>query len=216
MRKRLSDWYEARDVREPDRRVIVSEIRQGKLGAEDSLLDLAAGAMRRQDDEQAQALLDQATRRNPTSWKAWKLLAEFYRHRKSELGRALESYDKAARFAPRDGKERALIFRELGILLRDSGEADAADKAIECLEEARKYKSDDVSATALASIYLRKGKLAKVVELLEPLKESQNDKTALMANQMLAQAYRQLKDVIRAVLCEDAVSQLNAELEKKG
>src|SRR6266545_5889126 len=44
IRQAMSDWFEARDVRDADERRVIREIRQGKEGAETALLDLAQAA----------------------------------------------------------------------------------------------------------------------------------------------------------------------------
>lgn len=202
MRGRLTDWYEARDIPDPERRVAAREMRQGLRGGEEALLDLAVGASRRGDVEQAEKLFEQACRRNPKSWRAWREHAEFVRHEKQETGRALEYYTHAARYAPRAGRERALVFRELGMLLRDSGQPDATDRAIENLEEARRCDSDDVVATtALAAMHKRKGASLRVIELLVPLQRHRDPKTREIANTILSEVYRQRGDLIKAAEC---------------
>jgi hypothetical protein len=54
--RRLSDYFEARDVTDSRERIVVREVRQGKGGAETALVDLALGAQRRGDLKSAKAL----------------------------------------------------------------------------------------------------------------------------------------------------------------
>jgi tetratricopeptide (TPR) repeat protein len=136
IRRTLADWYEGKDVRDPDERLVVREIRQGKTAADSALVDLAQAAERRGDTVAARELYEQALRRSPRSWKAARGLAELHRHGLANLGEALRLYEQAAANAPSRGAERALIFREWGMLLKDSGGAQATEDAIEKFETA--------------------------------------------------------------------------------
>lgn len=127
IRKRLSDYFEAKDIKNLENRIVVRAIRQGKTEPEASLLDLAMAADRRGDLYGAEDLYKQALARNPRSWRAARLAAEFYRHNLVDVREALRLYEQAAANAPGRGSDRALIFREWGILLRDSGQPFATD-----------------------------------------------------------------------------------------
>jgi tetratricopeptide (TPR) repeat protein len=133
----LSDWYEALDIRTSEDRAVMREVRQGRGSTDHALVDLAVSAERRGDYRTAQEMYEQALARNPNSWLAARRYAEFERHVNRNRAAALELYERAAANAPARGPDRALIFREWGMLLRDSGLPDAVDLAIEKFETAR-------------------------------------------------------------------------------
>lgn len=136
IRKCLADWFEARDIGDVEDRRIIREVRQGKGASESALIDLAQGAEHRGDQTGAKELYEQALRRNPRSWRAARLFAEFHRHRLRNTTESLRLYEQAAANAPRRGSDRALIFREWGMVLRDSGDPEATELAIEKFETA--------------------------------------------------------------------------------
>jgi len=107
MRSRLTDWFEAKDIKDPEERLVIREVRQGKESSESSLLDLAISAETRGDMVSADSLYHQALLRNPKSWKAaWKY-AEFMRHIQNKTADAIRLYEQAAANAPLRGTERA-------------------------------------------------------------------------------------------------------------
>ncbi|MFS8086641.1 MAG: RNA-binding domain-containing protein, partial [Acidobacteriota bacterium] len=73
IRNRLSDYFEAKDIKDSDERLVIREMRQGKEASESALVDLAQAAERRRDYDTATHLYEQALRRNPTSWRASRL-----------------------------------------------------------------------------------------------------------------------------------------------
>jgi tetratricopeptide (TPR) repeat protein len=199
IRRRLTDYFEAKDVADPDARLVVREARQGRADTETSLLDLAISAKNRGDHRTAANLFEQALGRNPRSWRVAREYAEFQRHQEHNRTAALRLYEQAAANAPRRGAERALIYREWGMLLRDSGQADATDRAIECFEEARRESPNDVLAThALATMLARKGEYRRVIELLEPLLDRPG-KTRDMVAAMLRTAYDRTGEMVKAI-----------------
>jgi tetratricopeptide (TPR) repeat protein len=100
IRRRLANYFEARDIVDPKERVVVRELRQGKGGSETALVDLAMGAERRGDTASAKALYEQALSRNPTSRKAARQYAEFNRHKMNNTTEALRLYELAAGNGP--------------------------------------------------------------------------------------------------------------------
>jgi len=199
MRRKLSDWFEAKDVKDHGNRVVVREIRQGKSESESALIDLAISAKSRGDIGGAEDLFQQALRRNPRSWKAAKHYAEFLRHEKGNTAEALKYYEQAAANSPRRGYERAMIFREWGILSRDSGEPKATDLAIERLEVALEEEPNDkVTIHSLGHMYFRKGTFVKVIEILEPLKDHVSYTTRKKTLPMLLQAYERTGRMLEA------------------
>lgn len=198
-RKKLRDWYEGKDISDPGDRVVIREVRQGRGGAESALLDLAAGAERRGDLKGAQSLYEQALQRNPGSWRAARLFGEFHRHKLGNITAALRLYEQAAANSPRRGPDRALVYREWGMLLRDSGEPQATDRAIDKFEEALSEVPDDVLAIhALAHMRTRKGHWNDVIRLLEPLVDHPRESTRDKAIPLLLDAYKHSGELVKA------------------
>lgn len=213
MRNRMTDWFEARDVEDSGLRVVIRGIRQGKEGSETALLDLAQAAERRGDNESAQALYQQALQRNAGSWKAARAAAEFYRHKRNDLTQALVLYEQAAGNAPRRGPDRALIYREWGMILRDSGDPEATDKAVANFQYALVETPNDVIAIhALAHMLSRKGQYQKVIELLEPLADHSSRMTREKTFSLLLVAYQQTGEMMKAASLKARNPHLLAEL----
>lgn len=199
IRRRLADWFEARDIPNPDDRVVARELRQGRGSPEGALLDIAQAAQRRGDAKTAEEMYEQALTRNPASWRAARLRAEFERKVNKNLERALQFYEQAAHHAPSRGSDRALIFREWGMLLKDSGRSDATDLAIEKYEIAMKETPNDTFLVhALAFMYDRKGMYPRVIELLAPLRRHPNARTRMLVLQLLLKAYERRTDILEA------------------
>lgn len=199
IRGRLRAWYEALDIKEPNYRIVVRALRQGKSGSENALVDLGNAALKRGDTTTSKQLFEQALQRNPTSWRAAKSLAEHYRHNENNRTEALRLYELAAGNAPRRGEEKALIFREWGMLLRDSGDFDATDSAIDKFEIALSETPNDVVAVhALAVMLLRKGSYRRILELLEPLIHHPNARTRELVMPVLLSTYIQTNDILKA------------------
>lgn len=200
IRRRLSDYFEAKDVKDPNERLVVREVRQGREASETALVDLALVAERRGDLDGAEALFRQALQRNPRSWKAARAFAEFTRHKRQNKSEALRLYEQAAGNAPARGQDRALVFREWGMLLRDSGDPEATDLAIEKFEIClRETPNDAVAVDALARMLDRKGFYGRVIDLLAPLADHGNAKTRSMALSLLAKAYERTGDFTKMV-----------------
>jgi lipopolysaccharide biosynthesis regulator YciM len=91
------------------------------------------------------------------------------------------------------------VFREWGMLLRDSGDADATDRAIEKFEIAlEEMPHDAVAIHALAMMYERKGAYRRVIELLEPLVSHSSTRTRQMTLPVLLKAYERVNEVVKA------------------
>lgn len=198
IRRRLTDYFEAKDIADPEARLIVRESRQGRADTETSLLDLAVSAKNRGDVRTAASLFEQALGRNPRSWRVAREFAEFQRHTERNVTEALRLYEQAAANAPRRGSERALIFREWGMLLRDSGQPDATDRAISCFEESlSESPNDPVAAHALATMLARRGEHRRIIELLEPHR-NRVGRTREMVTAMLLTAYERTGELVKA------------------
>jgi tetratricopeptide (TPR) repeat protein len=199
VRRRLSDYFEARDISDPRERLVVREVRQGSGSAEAPLIDLAVSAQRRGDAKSAKALFQQAMARNPQGWNAVRLFAEFYRHSEPNPGEALRLYELAARNAPSRGVDRSLIYREWGMLLKDSGDPKATDKALDCFETALAETPDDpLTIHSLALMLARKSFFDRVIILLEPLLTHNNPKTRDFASSVLLLAYNRTGNMLAA------------------
>ena len=215
IRKTLSDWFDAKDVENPEERVIIREIRQGTKASESPLLDLAAAAEKRGDRSGAEQLYRQALERNPRSWRACRALAESQRHQLGNYAEAIKFYERAATNAPRTGADRALIFREWGMLLRDSGDRDSTDQAIEKFETARREDPTDVLTThALAHMLSRKGNYRRVIELLEPLSKHPNMTTRRKTLPLLLDGYEHTGEIVKAADIRPEAERLAATEEK--
>jgi len=197
MRSVMTDWFEAKDVSDPAERLTVRELRQGRGAAENALLDIAQAAEKRNDPSSAETMYDRALARNPSSWKTARAFAEFKRHKLHDITGALRLYEQAASNAPRKGPDRALIFREWGMLLRDSGDVQSTDLAIEKFEVAIKESPNDYIAThALASMLMRKGGYERVKQILPPLTQHPHSNTRKMTYPLLLQAYQRTGDLM--------------------
>lgn len=204
IRHRLSNYFDALDVHEEGERIAVREIRQGKASSEQALIDLGVAAHRRGDIDSAQGLWEQAQHRNPRSWKVAKFLAELHRHQRKNKAEAIRLYEKAASYAPRTGNERALIFREWGMLIRESGDINASDQSIEKFEEALRHNPTDiVTRTALAQVCARQGNHIKVIDLVGKFIDYANPTTLRIILPLLEQAYTRLNDPLNIQIIKE-------------
>ncbi len=207
IRRRLTDWYEARDVADAEMRLLVRELRQGRVTPELGLLDLAKAAERNNELDNAARLYEQALTRVPTSWRAAREFAEFKRHKVHDRTSALHLYERAAANAPRRGADRAVIYREYGFLLRESGEADATDLAVEKFEIALKEAPNDpITIYGLASMLDRKGHSGRVIELLNPLRSHSSPRTRERCLPLLLRAYERMGELLKAAELRDLLA----------
>jgi tetratricopeptide (TPR) repeat protein len=206
IRKKLTDWYEARDVTDPEMRLLIRELRQGRVTPELALLDLARAAERNNDLDNAAKLYEQALTRVPASWRAAREFAEFKRHKLHDKTGALRLYERAASNAPRRGSDRALIFREYGFLLRESGDVNATELAIEKFEIAlQETPNDPITIYGLASMLDRKGHYDRITELIEPLRKHPNPKTRERCLPLLLRAYERKNELLKAAELRDVL-----------
>jgi lipopolysaccharide biosynthesis regulator YciM len=85
------------------------------------------------------------------------------------------------------------------MLLRDSGDFDATDSAIEKFDVALEETPNDVVAIhALAVMLLRKGSYKRILELLEPLTNHPNSRTRELVLPVLLSAYTATNEMLRA------------------
>lgn len=108
-------------------------------------------------------------------------------------------YERAAENAPRRGPDRAIIYREYGFLLRDSGEPNATDLAIEKFEIAlQETPNDPLTIHGLASMLDRKGNDDRIIELIEPMKAHPNPRTREKCLPLLLNAYERKRELLKA------------------
>jgi tetratricopeptide (TPR) repeat protein len=191
IRKRLSDWYLARDVQEPARRAIVQQVRRGERNPELALLQIAKNCDEQGDLDNAEMYFEQALERNPRSWVCHRETGEFYRHRRHELAKCLYHYERAAEFCPKQGPDRAITFREWGLVLRGSGRPTAYRDAAERLRTALDETPNDYRCRhALGDCYVREAAHELAIEVLRPLEDHRFADTRRMTYPLLEQCYR--------------------------
>lgn len=106
------------------------------------------------------------------------------------MAEAIRLYEQAAANAPSRGKDRALIYREWGMLLRDSGLPGATDQAIEKFEIAlQETPNDPIAVHALAHMVSRAGNWSRVITLLEPIKEHPSIDTRRKVSALLLKGF---------------------------
>lgn len=216
IRRNLSNYYEAKDIHNPDERIVVRELRQGTKNVGSSLVDLAKSAEKRNDIEGAEELYEQAISRDPNNWNALREFAEFQRHKKGNTTMAIQLYDQAAANSPASGPDRALIFRERGMLYRDSGLPDATDIAIESFKIAHEISPNDpLTVHALAHMYDRKGQSKNVIDLLEPLRKHHSKLTRKKSLPLLLNAYQKRNEIIKIAEIKEEIQILEDESECK-
>ncbi len=198
IRQRLRDYFEARDIKNQDDRIVIQAIRQGNESSETALLDLAIAARRKGDLTNAETLLKEAVSRNDRSWRCYRELAELSRHELNRKSDAIRFYEKAASCAPKDKGDKARIYREWGLLIRDSGQLDASSQATEKLETSIQLNPHDVvTVTALAQMYERKGAWMRVIQLCEPWRDRVWGRARETMLPVLLRAYERQNDFLK-------------------
>jgi tetratricopeptide (TPR) repeat protein len=197
LRRALTVRYEGSDISQPEKRKVMVAIRKAQKDPETLLVD-AAKEMRNQGKrDEAEEFLMQALQRNPASWRANRELGDFFKH-EGNVTFALERYSKAASLAPKKGKDRALIFREYGILLRDAATPDALVKATEALEEALKETPNDpVCVYVLAQVLCRREMFQRAQPFLEGLARSEDRQSRIKAYPLLKRCYEFDRDLLK-------------------
>jgi tetratricopeptide (TPR) repeat protein len=199
VRKRLNDWYQAKEVVDPAQRELVQKVRRGERNPELALAEVARNAIATGDLETAEQFYKAALERNQSSWQIHREFAEFYRHKRHELGLAIHHYKQAAINVPKHGPDRAKVYREYGMVLRDSGLPNAHRQAAEQLEISLEQTPNDVICRhALGDCYVKAGVYGKGAEVLEPLLEHQSHKTREKTYPLLLTCYTYLSETLKA------------------
>ena len=210
IRQTLTNWFEATDIKDLDERLSVSQIRKGKDASESVLVDLALAAERRNDNRGAQDLYEKALNANPRSWRAARTYAKFTNKKLNNRRDALKLYEEAANNAPRRGMERALIFKEWAILLKDCGDPGATDLAIEKLELSMAETPNDIQVVyPLVELLDGKGAYKKVILILEPLRNHKSKDVKQKIFPMLLRAYERTNDILKAAELRKDIAALN-------
>jgi|GEM_PF-1517037 len=206
IRKRLSDFFDAMDVIDPEERVATREFRRGGLGSENALIELGKNARENGDISEAEKFFEQALERTPSSWQAARELAELYRHDLRQLGRAYQYYQRAIQNCPEEERAYPILNREYGIILRESGETATIDQAIEHLRIALLHlPHDEIAACALGQIYSRKGMHNNVIGIVEKHAKSTNPKTLRFALPILYKAYKATNDILKTAKTKEVL-----------
>jgi tetratricopeptide (TPR) repeat protein len=200
IRKRLNRYFQAADIAEPAQRQTISEMRLGVRDPGTELVNVAIALARSGKRDEAEHYFKDAIRRNPRDWRAYREMAEFYRHAPvPNIGEALRLYEQAHAWAPKKGPDRALLLREYGILLRDSGLPGAMKRAADLLEEALgeyRGRDDSVCRHALGDALMRLSMHRRAVEVLVPLLDHANDTPRQKTYPLLEQLYSRLNERI--------------------
>lgn len=209
LRRRLTDWFEARDVQEANQRLVERELRQGRQASDESIVLLARQASERGDVDNAQRLYEYALQINKKNYMAARELAELFRHERRSTSDALRYYQQAATYAPKTGRERALIFREWGMILKASGLPNATDQALDKFEEAVRHNDvDKIAIHALADMYARKQQYVRVIELLTPLADDQDTRTKRLSLVLLIRAHEAQGNLLQAATYKSTLETL--------
>lgn len=191
IRQKLTDWYSARDIKDSVQRELVQMVRRGERNPELALLEVADNFLQNRDVDSAEQFYKQALDRNPRSWKCHRELAEFYRHHRHEMAMTLHHYQQAAEFAPKHGPDRALIFREWGMVLKQSGMPGAHREAAEKLQIAlNEIPHSVICRHALGDCYVKMSAFERAIETLRPLEDHPTYETRQKTRPLLEECYR--------------------------
>lgn len=215
IRRALTRHFEAFDIADPNQRRLVSEVRMGLRDPDTELLNLAIALKQAGRHTEAERYYLDAISRNPKSWRAHREAAEYYRHPPiSNMREALRLYEQAVALAPRKGRDRGLILREFGILLRDSGVPGAMTKARDVLDEAlREFsgRDDSICRHALGDVYQRLQMRRKAAEVLEPLINHPYEEQRRKTYPLLEELYRLLGEQVKLVELRDRMARERRE-----
>jgi len=199
VRRRLNDWYQAKEIVDPAQRAVVQKVRRGERNPELALAEVARNSLASGDLDTAEQFFKLALERNHANWQIQKDFAEFYRHERRETAMAIQHYQYAVAYAPKQGPDRARIFREYGMVLRDSGLPNAYRSAAEQFEVAlAEMPKDAICRHALGDCYVKLGNFQRAAEVLEPLLEHPAQKTREKTYPLLLQSYEGLGELLKS------------------
>jgi tetratricopeptide (TPR) repeat protein len=207
VRKRFNDWYQAREITDVAQRALVQKVRRGERNPELALAEVARNSAATGDLDTAEQFYKLALERNDKNWQIQREFAEFYRHKRHEIAPAIQYYRYATATAPKHGPDRAKVFREFGMVLRDSGLVNAHQLAAEQLEIALEETPNDVICRhALGDCYVKAGSYLQAVQRLEPLRNHQSQKTKEKTLPLLLECYERLNEPLKAAEIRNAIA----------
>lgn len=189
---RLSTWYSASDVQNPEERQLISAMRQGGQNMGSTLVAFAEASAQKGDYTNAIKFFDSAIARDPKNWKVYWRYGEYYRHIEQSKTQTISMYETALKYASKEKmtSEIVLMHREFGFIYGKSGRPDAITRAIRHFEVAySNMPNDPICAKGLASMYEKRGYTSDVVRVLEPFKYSKDPKTKHTLLPILRKAY---------------------------
>lgn len=191
--KRLSYWYNAQDIDDPNERQLISAMRQSGQNMGTALISFAESAARKGDNETAVKFFEAAVARDPQNWKVYWRYGEYFRHCEHSTSQAISMYETALKYSCKEKMtaDIATMNREFGIIYGFSGRADAISRSIDHLETARAtMPHDPICAHVLAKMYDKRGNTSKVIEVLEPFINTADIKTQKELFPILLKAYQ--------------------------
>lgn len=175
IQRRLSYWYNAEDIGDPEERQLVSAMRQGGLNMGNTLVSFAETAAKKDDNDTAIRFFEAATSRDPQNWRVYWRYGEYFRHVEGSTAKAISQYETAIRLSSsvKSNSEVATMHREFGILYGRSGRPDATKRAVEHLAIAYEgMPHDPVCARKYSEYLFRQGKYEKVIQILQPFSKT--------------------------------------------
>ena len=211
IRKTLTKWFDALDIRDPEERRMLSDVRRGKKTQESVLVDLALAAEKRNDNKTAQDLYEKALSQKPSNWRALKSYGKFLIKKGGNGVEGLRKYEQAASFGPTRGIERSAIFREWGIHLKDSGSPHAIEMAIEKFEIALAETPHEVNLIfLLADLYERRGTYELLIKIVEPISTHKNTEIRKQALTFLLSAHKRSNNFLKAAETQQGLDALRS------
>lgn len=192
IRDKLTAWYQADDISNPEEKVVVQQMRQNGQNVGAALTSLAQSATRRGDLDSAKKLFEMALARDPNNWSVYRAYGDYYRKNERSTTRTIQYYKAALEKMPSsvNALDAAVLNREFAMVFMNSGERSALDKSIECLRFAHsKMPADPITAKFLGECYYKKGHYTQAIELLTPFLETKDKKTQVHIWPLLLQCY---------------------------
>ena len=197
VRKRLTNWYQAKDISDPVERALMQKVRRGERNPELVYLQVANDLLEGKTPLLAERYFRLGLERNPTNYSLHRAIAEFYRNHKKEIGLAMHHYEQACEHAPKHGRDRGITFRELGLLVKTSGISNANKEAIKHLSEAlRADPTDRFARHALGDCYVKLDAYMLAIPVLLPLLDHKNAETRKMTYGLLQECFPRTGDLL--------------------
>lgn len=189
---RLSCWYNATDIKDPEERQLMSAMRQGGQNMGATLVAFAESAAKKGDTSTAVKFFISAIARDPNNWFVYWRYGEYFRHIEQSIAQSITMYESALKYSKNEKitSQIATMHREFGMIYGNSGRPDANARAIKHFEIAHSnMPNDPICAKGLATQYEKRGNTTGIVELLEPFRSSKDEKTRLLLLPILRRAY---------------------------